>query len=1302
MGACKNPVGNHYGDLPPVVKVSFDLNNGGIGEAPVAREIDENGQVELPELPEETAQFNRDGEKDIFIFSGWSKATDDPVVYLAGTMFPSEDEDPITADTTLFAVWYNNVQGNFLQVTFDPNFDEKAPVVRGFPLGSRITFPPAPDEREGYEFLGWDEDKDTQEDPYYIAGKSYGFVETEVTVFAVWKKLIRLEFHPNGGEGEVFFVDKRSGSTHEVSNTVFTPPEYKNFVGWDTDPQALSSGDLQYPVLPNSDLIVINVGEEGLILHAIWHHPQYTVSFKKGENPKDDEDGYTALVEGSLDDIPALKGEDITLPEPQQNEGIHAVHFILNGWYEEDGHDKTVLKPGTTYKVERDITFLPTWRHEETKKITIRFDANGGKLVGAMLEPIQEYQSGYVTLPGEVFEREAEFYRMKGWSKSASATEPDPGYGLGLQIKIDRHEKLDLTLYAVWYRPEFKFIYHANGGTPATPVEESNKPWGSTQTLRSGSGFAMEYRVFDGWNAPQGFFSAGADFPVSEGDTTFYAVWKPVEASIRFDSNGGNTSPVPRGTYWGDTPVLPNENDVQRENHVLLGWSKEAAAVIEGNAAIPVNLVQGTNYWAIPGTYTVPRNGDLLYAVWRRPMHTVTYLANGGTGNSVARSELRGTQIKIRNNDGFDRGQWDFKGWHEHSAGTEGSAGFHRVGADFTIVKDTDLYAVWKLESYDVEFRANFPLGVVTSGTVPQTVTIAKGETYRLPDQGNLSAHTYTFAGWVNENGLTMPAGYELPVFENTVLRAQWQGGGGGIIVTGSSSIQRGGSGNFKANLFGGITAGEITWELIGHTTSDDESKTKIIDNKDGTITLNVDEGELGIGGDPFNLNSRGKLTLRAYSSIDPAIQNEVSINLFGRRKLGDWRIIRIGQDHTMSIAHTGQLYAWGLNNYGQLGIGTSGNNTNSQDKGLPQLVGSLSDNDWLDVAGGNHHSLGIRRQGQLENRGGTLWAWGRQTNGKLGNGDTSNNSQLTPSKIGIHNDWVFIAGGRDSSYGIRYTGIEEGTDKDANPYSIPYGTLYAWGNADYGQIGDGGSGSTGHRNVPTPVGSADQTSKAEWEFKSVSAYFHVVAIRKDNTLWAWGRNDRGQVDPDTKGTNVLTPIEIKPPAAGRKWIAANASGDGFTVALDDQGDLWSWGRNSNGRLGQGNSSNDRPMGRVNHPEGKKWKSADSGQNHVMAIDEDNNLYTWGLNGHYQVTGIGTGDKHTPHRFGTPSNDPNFSEKLDEQTWVSVNGGGWFSLGVRKDGQLWAWGDNKAGNLGISATVPGVNKGVYPTRVRKP
>ena len=289
----------------------------------------------------------------------------------------------------------------------------------------------------------------------------------------------------------------------------------------------------------------------------------------------------------------------------------------------------------------------------------------------------------------------------------------------------------------------------------------------------------------------------------------------------------------------------------------------------------------------------------------------------------------------------------------------------------------------------------------------------------------------------------------------------------------------------------------------------------------------------------------------------------------------------------------------------------------------------------WMRVASGKNHRLTINSRGEL-------YAWGRNGEGQLGIGTTTDN-ELTPQRVGSDSDWKAVSGGDDYSLALKSNG-----------------TLYAWGRNDRGQLGIGGTGS---ETTPRQVGNAD-------DWKTIAAgKNHSLAIKSDGTLYAWGANHVGQLGNGENGTNFndkskdkTAPIQI---GTDRDWQTISAGND-YSSALKDAGALYTWGSNVVGELGDGTTTNKSSPTRIS----TGWSAVSGGDSHILAIKTDNTLHSWGGNDSGQL-GI-----------GTTSRSENSPTQISAG-WKAVAAGRWHSLALKSDGTLYAWGHNTIGQLGL-------------------
>ena len=312
------------------------------------------------------------------------------------------------------------------------------------------------------------------------------------------------------------------------------------------------------------------------------------------------------------------------------------------------------------------------------------------------------------------------------------------------------------------------------------------------------------------------------------------------------------------------------------------------------------------------------------------------------------------------------------------------------------------------------------------------------------------------------------------------------------------------------------------------------------------------------------------------------------------------------GGEHTLATKTDGTLWAWGANNYGQLGLG------NTTNRSSPVQVGALTT--WSKVCCGLYHTAAIKTDG-------TLWVWGRNNIGQLGLGNITNRS--SPVQVGTLTTWSKVSCGKTLTAAIK-------TDS----------TLWTWGWNRYGQLGINASG---ERSSPVQVGTLTTWSKIH------ATDSHMLAIKTDGTLWAWGAGNYGQLGT---GTMVYrsSPVQVgtlttwsKISGAGGDYINTYNNYSytpGVSSAISTDGTLWMWGYNANGVFGRNNTQGASKPTQVGTLTTWSKINVSAGGNRseynnqvlypcAAAIKTDGTLWTWGSN----TLGIlGHGNVVTPIR----------------------------------------------------------------------
>ena len=282
----------------------------------------------------------------------------------------------------------------------------------------------------------------------------------------------------------------------------------------------------------------------------------------------------------------------------------------------------------------------------------------------------------------------------------------------------------------------------------------------------------------------------------------------------------------------------------------------------------------------------------------------------------------------------------------------------------------------------------------------------------------------------------------------------------------------------------------------------------------------------------------------------------------------------------------------------------------------------------------------------------GYLMAWGRNSSNQFGNND--NAASFAPVAVSDKEIWFDVSAGSTHAAGI---------DKDGN--------LFLWGLNQYGELG---SGDNNFKVVPNKV-----NLPVKWK-KVSCGKSHTIALTQSGEIYTWGRNLYGQLGIGNT-RNVNSPQRV---GTRNDWVFVLASED-QTYALDSKGKLHSWGANSFGQLGLGNTTNTlvpRPVS-----PNVTWKSISSGQFHALGVTVSGELYSWGRNNNGQL-GNGavtssTVNTRIPVKISNVMN------------WRDVRCGSNFSMATNESGELFSWGQNNHGQLGLGNQV----QQMVPTKV---
>jgi alpha-tubulin suppressor-like RCC1 family protein len=481
---------------------------------------------------------------------------------------------------------------------------------------------------------------------------------------------------------------------------------------------------------------------------------------------------------------------------------------------------------------------------------------------------------------------------------------------------------------------------------------------------------------------------------------------------------------------------------------------------------------------------------------------------------------------------------------------------------------------------------------------------------------------------------------------------------------------------------------------------------------------------------------------------------------------------VAAGSNHSLALCVDGSVRAWGKNDRGQLGDST----TSDRHAPVTVLVPSIFQGDavvdykpWSEtiaVAAGSRHSLALRADG-------TVWAWGANDEGQVGDGTTAD--RHTPvAVLGVEDralsGIIAIVAGSAYSVALRADGtvwawgangqgqLGDGTTTDRpRPVLVKGltrvsaiaargthtlalvgdGRVTSWGSNDTGQLGDG---TTTDRPTPGPVTGPDGTGRLGEVVALAAGAGYSLALRADGTVWGWGQNAKGQLGDGTTKTR-LKPVEVHDVSGGGTLtgVTAIAAGAAHSMALQGLARVFAWGWNNGGRLGDGTTiDRHAPVLVANQSQNTVGAiGIAAGQVHSLVVAARCNVRAWGSNSKgqlasttgyysafvtepfavasaekYDLSAVAAGEAHSlALRPGAPaaSEDTTYVRSWGWNANGQLGGGGTedtpqapsvpglagvkalaagdrHSLALTTDGTVWAWGANGRGQLGIDST----------------
>ncbi|MFV0485186.1 MAG: IPT/TIG domain-containing protein [Candidatus Saccharimonadales bacterium] len=372
-----------------------------------------------------------------------------------------------------------------------------------------------------------------------------------------------------------------------------------------------------------------------------------------------------------------------------------------------------------------------------------------------------------------------------------------------------------------------------------------------------------------------------------------------------------------------------------------------------------------------------------------------------------------------------------------------------------------------------------------------------------------------------------------------------------------------------------------------------------------------------------------------------------------------------------------------------------------------------------VQLAAGTGHNLALSSKGKI-------YAWGSNVSGQLGNG--TNDSSSTPVEVDMsgvmkgkdivaietryNNSFALDSDGKLYGWGNNVNGIlgNGSTDHTNLPVAVDTsgvlngkkivqvassqnhtivlddeGQIYAWGSNNAGRMGPGAIYST----VPVKIQQTGNLLEGKEIILVEAGYWHSYAVDSNSNIYAWGWNDNGQLGDGVTGAGgSYAPVQVvNTGVLSGKSIVQISAGKDFTMVLDTDGRTYGWGYNAAGQIGNGEGGTgvktSVPVATDNSGVLKNISltQISAGWYHTMALGSDNQIYLWG----YDYYGQMGDDEIRAHQYYPTT--PDTTGVLKDKTFIQVESGIYHSMALDYEGKVYAWGYNYAGQIADGTTT---------------
>ena len=981
---------------------------------------------------------------------------------------------------------------------------------------------------------------------FSIVGSDIWPVAVSVNVM----KGITVNFDFNGGKGEKDKLTLLKGEILREPEAIPTRPGFK-FKYWSSEQDGKKPYKFEKPIHYDTKL------------YAIWEDVRATVAF--------DVNGGA----GSYDTVKVIKGEKFTKPlvSPVKN------NYVFKYWGVKANNGGDITEYDFNKGVEKDLTLYAVY--EENPKVIVSFDLQGG--LGTFYS-LYVYTGNKAIKPTNVPKKHGFIFEY--WSAEVNGSQYD------FQSVVSQN----ITFYAVYRTASLCSVnFDLQGGTGTFNTqaiyesETITKP--DSAPVKLGHKFKYWSKDIDGTEY---------DFkkPVHE-NLTLHAVYQKLkEYIVTFDLDGG-TGDFPQVTIYEGNKLSVPETEPLKPGNIFKHWRDENGGIYNFDSIVTKNIT--------------------LFAVFRKAENKkVTFDLQGGTGTFDPVTLLERTKLAKPSVDPEKTG-FTFKYWSQEVNGYE-------YDFDSLVNEDMTLFAVWERIVYRVTFLT-YEGELIDEVNIENIQSLVSVENV---DYGNLLDNTddrlfpvsrsHNFKHWsTTEGGAKFDVNHE-QIFENLTLHAVWE------------------AKTFEVSFSTKFSDFEIPTQIVKYgKEAKDPRNSGAITHKGRRVKM-------------LSLTSDGNSGNYEFTN---KVTSNLIIYVLWKRMI---KQISAGGSHSLALTEDGEVYSFGANSFGQLGLGDGGYSYHDEyDRTTPTLIDSFFFNNKKikQVSAGSSSSFALTEDGEV-------YAWGRNYYGQLGLGDGKDRyipTKLDSTKFDNRKVSQISAGG---SHSLALT-------EDGEVYSFGY-------NYD----GELGLGDMNNRDIPTKLDSSHYGNKKIIQIAAGS--FHSLILTEDGFVYSFGGQYRYVLGLGNEYVNATIPHKIDDLYYHNKRVERISAGGAhsFIVTVDKK--VYAFGENSYGQLGL-NDTIDRPVPiQIATTSITKINRVVAGSNHSLILTYDGKIYSFGA---YTRGELGLGD-HSQSPFNNYIPNEINAKHFNYDHIIQVSAGRLHTLALTKNDNIYVFGRNSNGQLGIN------------------